>query len=307
MPISLVFCRVDHDSLQIKHMITIDEVQEHLEQFHKYSGYSMAVCPFHDDHSPSMMIWDKGFKCKSSSCGAHGSLEKLYTKVSGVVLPQQKFYNPSAMVWDKWEQKFGDLPHIAQTAHQALRFYPEDMKYLQDRKIDGFLVDGYFGHLDGYFTFPIRDFTGKIVGIVARASPSIQSKTIRYTVSHDCPQRFYFPYPKKFVEEMEVYLPFGTIDTWSLEALGYTSFTGISGQDLRPEVFSEIMKVIYIIPDRGENNAAIRLQNGLGWRGKMLNLEYPDDCKDINDVHKKHGLEVLKELIEKEKAKYNYD
>ena len=42
----------------------------------KYDNYGMALCVEHDDHSPSMRVTIKGYKCLS--CGAHGSLEKLY-------------------------------------------------------------------------------------------------------------------------------------------------------------------------------------------------------------------------------------
>lgn len=285
--------------------ITIEDLEGHLEQFHKYDGYYMAVCPFHDDHTPSMRVWDTGYKCYS--CGAFGGINKLYEKVSGNILPREKKYNPAAFIWKDWDKKFGSLKDISSVGHACLKKFESDQEYLKKRKIYEFMEEGRFGYLDGYYTFPILDAKKNVLGVIARASTSIQTKSNRYTVSPDCQVKWYCPNPALFHLSFEVYLPFGTIDAWSVYAAGYPSFTGISGQEIRPENMQDIIKVIYIIPDRGEHNNAIHLGSKLGWRGRVLFLEYPDGCKDVNDVHKNYGVDAVKTLIEKEKAKFNYD
>ena len=52
------------------------------------------------------------------------------------------------------------------------------------------------------------------------------------------------------------------------------------------------------IPDKGEEKEANRIASQLDWRGKVLKVEYPDDCKDINDVHVKHP-KLLEEMKKK--------
>jgi hypothetical protein len=88
---------------------------------------------------------------------------------------------------------------------------------------------------------------------------------------------------------------------------GYPSLTGISGQQFDYRNLDEFRKPIYIVADKRESRSAGELQSRLGWRGKRLDIEWPDGCKDPNDIHVKFGLDVLKEKIEKAKEKYQYD
>ena len=75
-------------------MLTLDDIFDHLQQAHMYENYIMALCEFHEDGSPSMMVSEHGFRCKS--CREHGSLEYLYQKVSGRVVIREYTKNPAA-------------------------------------------------------------------------------------------------------------------------------------------------------------------------------------------------------------------
>ena len=48
----------------------------------------MAVCPFHDDHQPSLLLdpemADGHFHCFSGRCGAHGDVIDLVGRLEGV-------------------------------------------------------------------------------------------------------------------------------------------------------------------------------------------------------------------------------
>lgn len=286
-------------------MITLDDVQDYLDGWHKYSNYAMTCCVFHTDNNPSMVVSERGYYCKS--CGASGSLEKLYAHVSGRPIQiRKKEYNPSAFIWKRWEQEFGDIKSICSVAHQQIKYKPELGTYLYKRGLDSATVSkGMLGYLGGYFIFPVRDENGIIQGAVARASPTIQTKNNRYSVS-DNTLKVYVPDWKLFNEAEEVYVCYGTLDAWSLLLAGYPSLTGISGQEFNASLLDKIRKPIYIIADKHEQRSAIHLQAQLGWRGKRLDLDWPDDVKDPNGIHVNYGLEVLKDKIEKEKEKYNY-
>lgn len=287
--------------------ITIEDLQDYLEKFHQYDGYAMACCVWHDDNSPSMLISENGYRCKS--CYARGSLERLYSHVSGrPIQTKKKEYNPSAYIWDRWIDQYGSIQDTCSMAHSQLSDHTELGEYLYKRSLTQNQIKlGQLGFLGGYYIFPIMDEKLKIQGAVARASPTIQTKTNRYSASKHCPIKIYVPDWVALKEAEEIYVCFGTLDAWSLTMAGYPALTGISGQEFRAEHLDQFRKPIYIIADKHEQQSAIQLQSRLGWRGKRLSIPWPDGCKDPNDIHVKHGLGHLKELIEPAKEKYIYD
>lgn len=285
--------------------LTIDDVSDYLEQFHRYDGYGMACCPFHDDRSPSLLVSLNGYHCKS--CDASGSLLKLYNHVSGrPVQVNKKVYNPSAFIWDRWIEQYGSIEIACKVAHKQLQDRPELGEYLYKRKLTQEQIQlGYLGFLSGYYTFPIKDTLGKIQGAVARASPTIQTKDNRYSASKNCPVKLYIPSWDAVNDSNEIYVCYGTLDAWSLLMAGYPAVTGISGQEFRAEHLDQFRKRIYIIADKREEKSAIHLQRGLGWRGQRLDIQWLDGTKDINDIHKNYGLDTIKEKVEEAKRKYD--
>ncbi len=287
--------------------ITLDDLEDYMEGFHPYNdrAYAMAVCPFHDDHSPSLQIGQNRYYCKT--CGASGNLEYLYNKVSGRPIQYtKKVYNPSAFIWDRWSEQYGSVQDTCKIAHTQLSNRPELGEYLYKRGLTQYQIAmGTLGFLGGYYIFPIKDENNKVQGAVARASPTIQTKTNRYSASKNCPVKLYVPSWDAVNNSEDIYVPFGILDSWTCLMAGYSSITGISGQAIRPEYFDNIRKPIWIIHDRGEERAAVELQRGLGWRGRRLDIQWPDTTKDNNDIHVKYGLDTVKEKIEEAKRKYD--
>lgn len=285
--------------------ITLDDVSDYLEQFHRYSDYGMACCPFHNDRSPSLLVSLNGYHCKS--CGARGSLVKLYNHISGrPVQETKKVYNPSAFIWDRWIDKYGSLLDACRVAHVQLSDRPELGEYLYKRGLTPYQITmGALGYLESYYIFPIKDSNGYIQGAVARASPTIQTKDNRYSVSKNCPVKIYVPDWQSVLDAKEIYVCFGTLDAWSLHMAGYPSITGIAGQQFQTELLDQFRKRIYIVADKEEEKSAVHLQRGLGWRGRRLDIDWLDGTKDINNIHTKFGLDKVKEVIEYSKEKYN--
>lgn len=285
--------------------ITLDDVKDYLEQYHAYAGYSMALCVWHDDTSPSMQLTERGYYCKS--CEASGSLLKLYNKVSGrPIQSEKKVYNPSAWIWKQWE-RFGSISDITDIAHRNIMKNPAIGHYLYKRGLSLCHIErGYLGYLEGYYLFPIKDSRGVVVSAVARASPTIQTKTNRYSVS-DKEVKLYIPDMELVNSAEEIYVCYGTLDAWSLLLADYPSITGISGKSLNAVYLEKYRKPINIISDKKEERAAMRLQTELGWRGRRLDIRWPEGCKDLNDIHTVYGLDTMKLLIEEAKEKYHYD
>lgn len=196
--------------------ISLEDVVDYLEDYHPYQGYGMARCVEHDDHNPSMRVGEWGYKCMS--CGAKGSLEKLYEEVSGrVVIQEKRKWNPSALIWDKWKDRFGSIPQIAKVAHKNLLENPDLGNYLQVRKIDSQIKNLKLGYLDGYYLFGIRDEYNELQGIVARSSPTIQTKNNRYTVSPKCIIKLFIPNWRRVLKASDLYVCYGVIDSVTLD------------------------------------------------------------------------------------------
>lgn len=287
--------------------IQIEDLEDYLDSFHPYSGYAMACCVFHDDHSPSMSLSERGYYCKS--CHAHGTLEYLYSVVSGRPFqPKEKEYNQSAYIWKKWEEKYGSVTETCRVAHAQLIGRPDLGVGLYKRGLGmDEIQKGKLGFLSGYYLFPIRGEDRKIYGGTARASSTVQTKGNRYFTSYGCELHLYAPDWDAINQSDELYVCYGTIDAWSLLMAGYPSVTGISGQEFNERNLDRFRRRIYIIPDKGEERSALHLQSRLGWRGNTLALNWMDDTKDPNDLHRKYGLDLIKEKIEEAKEKYKYD
>jgi hypothetical protein len=109
----------------------------------------------------------------------------------------------------------------------------------------------------------------------------------------------YVPSWKRCNAKDTIYVTFGIIDAVTLYAAGFASMSTTTGKRINPSAFDNIRKSIIIVPDSGEEQEALKLAAKLGWRGKVLQLDYPDGCKDINDLlwKKNFTFEQLKEMI----------
>ena len=259
-----------------------------------YNGYFACLCQFHDDHSPSMFVFEDGYSCKS--CGARGSLEKLNRHLGGRSV---KVPNKTSLVlpkWREWEQKWGDLEGIAKHAHQTCIKRPSEMWYLKDRKIDQFFELGCFGMIDYWCLFPVFDAQHKIQNIVVRHT---KRKDVRYAIKHtdDNTPLLYCPNYDRVKNSEVVYVPFGIVDSWSFEAIGLASVTGITGKSLSAELLQTLGKRIVLVPDEGEEREAHMIANKLGWRCSVKRLKYDDGCKDVDDVRITMGNNYLLQAV----------
>jgi len=276
-------------------MSILDDIVLYLDQPTRYENYIASRCPFHDDSRPSFFVYEDGFFCKS--CGKRGSIKALQGHFKkGLVRYKEdepKWRNP----WTKW-LKQQSLGQILKSSWETLKNNPSMGKYLTDRSIpieDQIRLG--IGYRDGYFTFPIRNERGKIVGAVARAeSNKIKSKYV--IPARQNPNLLYVP-DWKLLANRFIFLTFGILDAMSLAILGSPAMSTTSGKNLDYTTLNQFRKRIYIIPDLGEEREASALASSLGWRGVVLDIHYPNGCKDINDIlihHKETLVETLREF-----------
>ena len=275
----------------------MDEIPEVLmdllQNAHRYENYIHSICPFHDDTRASFFVYADKYRC--AACGRWGETKDLVEKLDKThFYPKQQEQLYSRNPFSKW-LKGHILPEILMAANSNLPIH-----YLKDRRIDADVQSNlHLGLLDGWITFPIVNPLGKIIGAVARAGEGNLSKSKYVLPFQQDPNLLYVPSWKRCNMKDTIYLTFGILDAVTLYAAGYASMSTTTGKRISPSVFDYIRKRIIIVPDSNEEFEAHRLASKLGWRGKVLLLQYPDGCKDINDIPwKKHyTLEQLKELI----------
>jgi hypothetical protein len=161
--------------------------------------------------------------------------------------------------------------------------------YFKRRKIDSMIQTSRLGWLEGWYTFPIFQENGRLVSVVLRASPAIEASTgKRYVLPHKTVVSDYYLYVPdwELINNSDyVILCFGIIDALTLASLGLPGLTWSAGKNVPPDTLAQFRKPIFIVPDSNEEIDAYKLAGSLGWRGHVVDVEYPIGTKDLNDLH----------------------
>jgi DNA primase len=72
----------------------LDEILDHLDRVEKTKEGYTALCPFHDDHNPSLVVFTEkpyypGFYCRAAGCNARGGLRQLAQRL-GIVKGEEE-------------------------------------------------------------------------------------------------------------------------------------------------------------------------------------------------------------------------
>jgi DNA primase len=262
-------------------MSILDEIAEYMEQSHRYENYVSALCPFHDDSRPSLLIYDNNYFC--ASCGAYGKTSYLLSTVSKLPVRHTQearpFYNP----FSSWIKKYTRLGLALKTANQILQQKPS--KYLQMRGIPhSEQIKLSLGYLDDWYTIPIRNNENKIVGAVARKSETNRSNSKYIIPFKQNPNLLYVPSWRLLENSNFLILTFGIFDAISLYLCGMPSASTTTGKRLSPSALDQFRKRIFIWSDLKEESDAHKLAANLGWRGSVISCKWPINTKDISDL-----------------------
>jgi len=260
-----------------------DQIIDNLSGVKQYRNYITGLCPFHSDHKNSLKVSTKGFRCWG--CGKFGThktlLRALQRQGANVIIVDDPISYRQQIFPPYWE--FIALLELLTDAHDRLVATERLMWYPSKRGIKSMVIPCQIGWHNEWYTFPITNADGEIRGAVGRAGSQVQSPN-KYTVPDQQPPLLYIPDHILWRSASIVFITFGIIDAISLSMLGFAAGTPSNGQyNVNPDWFAGLMKPIYIVPDRGEKSAAVRLACQLGWRGKIIELDYPDGIKDPND------------------------
>ncbi len=275
-----------------------------LPQARRYQHYAIGLCPFHADQHPSLLVTEKWFKCLA--CGRRGSLRTLLAALNPADprLTKPIARAKSRNIFPLWENKAA-LESMLADAHTRLVQSESLRAWLKRRGIEQMLIRAELGWCRNWFTIPFRDRDGQLLGAAARAGTEL-SKRVPNKMTTPCgqPPLLYVPDWVLWVTAPAVYITFGLIDAISLVQLGYAAASPSAGQNsTNPRWLDDVQKPIYVVPDKGELSAAIKLATALGYRGRVLELEYPEGLKDPNDYLQVGQSELLKKHLEEAKQR----
>lgn len=261
----------------------------------RYQHYLSTRCIFHEDHTPSLLIYPDRYYCKS--CDAHGLTKFLLQKLEGGSFYQgeDQIFHPS--LWHYLQDM--DAESVCLDAFYYLKRHPDLGYYFRNRGIpDSFSEQLMIGFLDGYYTIPIMDRHRNIQGIIARAGPVLEKeKNIRYLIPpHQDLNLLYCPNWSQI--DTWAFVPFGIIDAISLSLAGFPAVSGTVGHNLSVEAFHDLRIRLIFLPDGDHKDDRLAsILTSSDWRGRILHIQYPDGMKDCNDLLRNCGLEIFREMF----------
>lgn len=243
-----------------------------------HGRYFTTTCPFHDDRSPSLNVYPDGAVCLSAICHRHVSLNELLRKVSPLNSTTIQLERSDRLI--RWES-IPDLARLCQESHAYLIAHPEQGHYLKQRGLEACIRWHELGYWNGWITIPLFTYDHQFQGVVFRATPSMQAATgERYITPPGQPRLLYTPSYVTNHLYGHVYLVFGIFDAMALSLLNLPVITSTNIRGLRAGDLDFIRKRIMVIPDKGEEEKAHDLINGLDWRGSLKILPYGPNLKD---------------------------
>lgn len=254
--------------------------------------YIAAPCPFHNDNSPSLLIYRDGFfHCLAASCSRSGTWKTLWNKISGqpiqVHSERSILYKSPQGLWN-----FETREKLAYQAYINLTHIPSFQWYLEMRGLEDAIDIHELGYHRGWYTIPVRDREYQFQNVVFRAAPHVQEAIgMRYWA--DGQPTMFVPDWYLLGKEDYILVVFGMLDALTLNKFRYPVVTPTHGHVFKSEWLAGYRKPIYIIPDKGEERQVLRIIGEFGWRGKMVRLEYPEGLKDANDFLRTGRMDEL--------------
>lgn len=266
--------------------ITLDEIEEVLPGATRMQrGYLLGYCPWHEDNKRSLLVFEDGWVCMGE-CQTNGKLYHLYDELTApgtTKVHVEKAGKPPTIPvigMDDW----------VKTAFLSM---PDERNWSwKQRGIEKMVLDAKLGYWDGWLSIPIYDDFGFLKGVVARSTPHAQERTgLRFTQPTGQKPMLYVP-DWNLQKSNPLFVTFGVVDAISVAELGFGACTPSSGMSSLDIEWLDWPNYIIFVPDIGEEAVAQDYAGKLGWKGKVLYLDYKDNEKDPNDmlVNRKEAL-----------------
>jgi len=267
-----------------------------LPQAEDKGKYIVGLCPFHRDNDPSLLVYRDGyFHCLGADCARSCTWKTLWNKLSGQpiqVLSEKRIHYRSPQ--GLWE--YDSREQLAYQAYIDLVRFPTFQWYLELRGLVDAIDIHELGYHRGWYTIPVRDQDYKFENVIFRAAPHVQDAiNMRYWA--DGKPSMFVPDWHLLSKRDYIIVVFGIMDALTLNKFRYPVVTPTHGHVFDPNWLNNYRKPIYVIPDKGEERKTLELVSNMGWRGKMVRLDYPVGMKDANDfLQGGRGKELMAQL-----------
>lgn len=251
-----------------------------------HGRYFSCLCPFHDDKEPSLLVYDDAAFCMGS-CNRQYSLYNVWAKHTHgrTQFDATQVTSPEAVI--RWH-RVPPLEVIASDGNEVLLRHRAQRQYLISRHLENRIEPQTLGWWTGWITIPVYNRSHEFIGLVLRATPPVEQATNqRYMLPPNQPPLLYVPDWHRIrtacTQNDIIYIVYGMFDALALCELGLPVITftnGKKGSFSGAALLDDFRTKLYIIPDLEEDDTARALVAKLGWRGKVVPIEYPDDVKD---------------------------
>lgn len=249
--------------------------------------YYLATCPFHDDRSPSLLIFpsENRYICLAAGCGKRGTLSDL---ILSPLSPPVSHPEPGGRRAIRLPTGHREM----QAAYLRLLQEPEALAYLARRGMDRVIERLPLGVWKDYIIIPITESFS--------AARRFRGKGPRFLYSEGSRAQC-----QKLLGEIRipVFIAFGIFDALSIYELGYSVLLHPKGCNLHAtDIPGDFFYVV--IPDRGEEANARRLAAEIEREKKAIiaKVVIPDygDAKDPNDLLIRGSLALILENARRE-------
>ena len=262
-------------------MVTISQVLTKLQKTKEYQNYYSCLCPMHDDTKPSFLLYKTGW-WRCLGCGRSGDLYSLHRFLTG-------WTSRSATIRSEvTEFHVPRLKNVGEDfiidCHETLLTFSQSLAwYLRMRGIEEQIIPQKIGWYNGWYTFPVYGYEDDYRGFIMRSGRHIQEATgLRYVIKST--GSLYFP--DWYLARKSDYLvvTFGILDAISLSKLRIPACSSTHGKTIDINELEWARKPIVFFPDKDESEEARKYYRQLGWRGRVVEFDYPENCKDPNDL-----------------------
>jgi hypothetical protein len=278
-----------------------NEIKKYVTPAREYDTYFTVAClfPEHEDHNPSMLIYEDGF-FNCMGCSKVGHISELLKLESNAYFAAERLamraHNGSRYID---VPRFTDPEKFAYESYywaqdQGIDWYWKSIRKMTDRMINQYLL----GHRDGWNVIPIRTMNWEISGVIFRASPwRVEQGDPRYMIPAKQKPMLFVPRPDLVREADELFIVFGLIDAIVVASMGYPVVTtsGNGQKSFDPEWVKSFRKPIYILPDAGaqEWSSAVDLSRKIGNWAEPRELYYWGRLKDPADYYENDEVDLL--------------
>lgn len=263
--------------------VDFDDLVQLLSMPQKHGDYYSASCPFHDNNSRNMLVFEDGwFQCLA--CTARGIHDKLYHKLQGMPVRYAPVEGKTHWRAPNFPDDHALLEEMAYECHNDILDREHLGWYWQMRGVAGRIEPCVLGWYSGWYSIPVFDVGGKLLRLILRAGKHIERHggTSKYYNSPG-PPILYVPDWKRYNESDTVFVVFGMIDALAIADVGYAVCTVTSGKEqFKPEWITKEPKKFVIVPDMGEHETAYKVARHLHARGDVLLLPY-DEFEKCDD------------------------